>query len=464
MKAKTEMDFFHILTKAHEQTNKYLNKFYKEKPHVHMSEMPMQCPIFHSTLTKSLKLPRSTTEFINDSSKRETDKEKEENRSNTENEKAFNLPAVKVEHDRKEMTEDGNKEKLVDMENIDLRMNHQNADRAVNNVTLTSTPLSDSSGFMKMKAEAQKKELKNEDWFQYNMSHKRRGFHLIFANQYFDNTLIPSRHGTDVDVTALTTAYDHLGFENCIYRDLSFIEISDILNSFSEMDHSDSDCIAITVVTHGSNGVLHARDHPYNVENIWQPFEADKCPSLAGKPKLFVIQACQGENIDSGVEIKLFSDAAASGSHMPYTAVSEATSFRIPTQSDFIWGYSSLNGHVSWRNRTTGAYYIQALCNVILQSVNTEDYSSMLSKAIQRTIVMLNKYTSQDITTDRIKMQCPNFCSTLRGKVIFQERRMISDPITERSIIIDKRRQTKGKMKKNFWTRLLSRHNPGNKG
>jgi hypothetical protein len=99
MTDKTEMDFFHILTKAHEQTNKFLNEFQRVKkdPSVHIL---MQCPIFHSTLTKGLKLPRSSTEFISDSSNLETDKEKEENSLNSEQKEAFYLPAVKVEHDK----------------------------------------------------------------------------------------------------------------------------------------------------------------------------------------------------------------------------------------------------------------------------------------------------------------------------------------------------------------------------
>ena len=36
---------------------------------------------------------------------------------------------------------------------------------------------------------------------------------------------------------------------------------------------------------------------------MWQPFTADRCPSLAGKPKLFFIQACQGNRMDKGVEV-----------------------------------------------------------------------------------------------------------------------------------------------------------------
>jgi caspase-like apoptosis-related cysteine protease len=37
-------------------------------------------------------------------------------------------------------------------------------------------------------------------------------------------------------------------------------------------------------------GILYGRDTAYKPEALWDPFTADKCPSLAGKPKLFFIQ------------------------------------------------------------------------------------------------------------------------------------------------------------------------------
>jgi len=57
-------------------------------------------------------------------------------------------------------------------------------------------------------------------------------------------------------------------------------------------DHSDADCIAVIVLTHGKKGHLIPRDShvKYEVDLLWTPFTADKCPTLAGKPKLFIIQ------------------------------------------------------------------------------------------------------------------------------------------------------------------------------
>jgi len=56
-------------------------------------------------------------------------------------------------------------------------------------------------------------------------------------------------------------------------------------------DHTDNDCIAMVVLSHGINSSLvYAKDNPYPVEYLWSSFTADACPSLAGKPKLFFVQ------------------------------------------------------------------------------------------------------------------------------------------------------------------------------
>ena len=52
------------------------------------------------------------------------------------------------------------------------------------------------------------------------------------------------------------------------------------------MDHSDYDCLLITILSHGENGFLYSKDTHYKLESLTQYFTADRCPSLAGKPKV----------------------------------------------------------------------------------------------------------------------------------------------------------------------------------
>ena len=48
----------------------------------------------------------------------------------------------------------------------------------------------------------------------------------------------------------------------------------------------------ISVLTHGEAGKLYAHDTAYEIKTIVESFAADRCPTLAGKPKLLFIQVC----------------------------------------------------------------------------------------------------------------------------------------------------------------------------
>lgn len=81
-------------------------------------------------------------------------------------------------------------------------------------------------------------------------------------------------------------------------------------------------------------GILYAKDTPYKPDILWSSFTADKCPTLAGKPKLFFIQACQGDKLDPGVTLTSRTETDGRAAH----------SYKIPSQADFLIAYSTIPG------------------------------------------------------------------------------------------------------------------------
>jgi caspase 7 len=56
-------------------------------------------------------------------------------------------------------------------------------------------------------------------------------------------------------------------------------------------DHSDSDCIVVVILSHGSEGgVIYGRDKELPIEALVTPLKGRACQTLVGKPKLFFIQ------------------------------------------------------------------------------------------------------------------------------------------------------------------------------
>ena len=150
----------------------------------------------------------------------------------------------------------------------------------------------------------------------YSSSCLRRGVCIILENDMFHTNLgLSKRKGSSVDRQLMMETFTKLQFEVRIYSNLTVKDIYNTMEKVSLEDHSDRDMFAgrndkdfipcqgilgminiplVVVLTHGNEGILYGYDHSYPTHKIWEFFTADKCPTLAGKPKLFFLQACQG--------------------------------------------------------------------------------------------------------------------------------------------------------------------------
>jgi len=250
----------------------------------------------------------------------------------------------------------------------------------------------------------------------YNMNHKKRGLSFIFNHKHFDPRLgLKQRNGTDADRDNLRITLRQLEFEVNVYNDLPFKEMERILEQASaETNHSDHDCIFIAVLSHGELGILYASDHAYKPDRLWTHFNAEKCPTLAGKPKMFFIQACQGDQLDSGVHLKRVSNTETD---------SNAMSYKIPSHADFLIVYSTIPGFYSWRNTTAGSWFVQALCHVLQRErVNREgrprDLLSCLTRVARKVAFDFQSNTPGDYVMHE-KKQIPCITSMLTRDVIF---------------------------------------------
>ncbi|XP_067207288.1 caspase-1-like isoform X2 [Linepithema humile] len=164
---------------------------------------------------------------------------------------------------------------------------------------------------------------------EYNMNHKRRGVALVLNHVNFDS--MSARKGSIKDSLDLKASLGRLGFDVRIYTDPTVKTITTILQTTAAEDHTDADCLIVVAMSHGESGLLHSTDSLYPVDMLWVPFTGDRCTSLAGKPKLFFIQACRGTRLDRGVRIIHETD-------------SKRTTYSIPAYADIMVAYSTYDG------------------------------------------------------------------------------------------------------------------------
>jgi caspase 7 len=100
-----------------------------------------------------------------------------------------------------------------------------------------------------------------------------------------------------------TACFKSMGFDVHVERNLHYVDLMRLLSRVAVMDHSDSDCLIIVLLSHGNEGTLFAYDAAFPTQRLWEPFVAEKAPTLVGKPKMFFLQACQGNMMDVGVRV-----------------------------------------------------------------------------------------------------------------------------------------------------------------
>ncbi|CAK9815609.1 Dcp-1 [Anthophora quadrimaculata] len=237
----------------------------------------------------------------------------------------------------------------------------------------------------------------------YNMNLLRRGKCVIFNHEYFDKGNGEQRRGTQFDVDAIEKTFGALGFEIIIYKDLLWYEVNEEIGKLAKENYKDYACICIFILTHGSSGgKLSARDASYPFVSIWTAFTADKCSTLFGKPKIFFTQACRGHHYDNSIRGRSETDY-------------DEQSYTLPSQADFLFGYSSTEGSYSLREQKKGTWYIQTLCDMINEHWKNYDLVKILTITARK--VGIEK--SVKVQSLKEKKQMPVITTTLTRDIYF---------------------------------------------
>ncbi|NWR98030.1 CASP6 protein, partial [Motacilla alba] len=251
----------------------------------------------------------------------------------------------------------------------------------------------------------------------YKMNHQRRGVALIFNHEHFYWQLkLYDRRGTMADRNNLNRTLTDLGFEVRLFDDLKANDVQQRIYEASREDHSDADCFVCVFLSHGEDDHIYAHDDKIKIQTMTDMFRGDKCQSLVGKPKIFIIQACRGDQHDDAV---IAHDAPDNSSESPVndTEVDAAGVYTLPAGADFIMCYSVAQGYYSHRDTIYGSWYIQDLCETLRKHGSSGEFTELLTvvnrKVSRRTVGMC-----KDINA-RGKKQIPCFASMLTKKLYF---------------------------------------------
>ncbi|XP_075954694.1 uncharacterized protein LOC142956831 [Anarhichas minor] len=232
----------------------------------------------------------------------------------------------------------------------------------------------------------------------YALIHQPRGLCVVINNEYFLGTLLTNRRGSQEDVEALRSVFTLLGFTVLVHNNLTAEAMRQELRKLGSRDFSDEDALVVCVLSHGAMGCVFGTDEQkVSLKELTRPFTSRGAPTLAGKPKLFFIQACQGSDYqklyapfplmsrqeevvrESFEEVVRESfEEVVRGS--PPEADAHGVFSEMPSwDTDFLLGMATVSQSISFRNISTGSFYIQELCTQLRRSAESSKKDDILA-------------------------------------------------------------------------------------
>ncbi|XP_017580050.1 caspase-8-like [Pygocentrus nattereri] len=226
---------------------------------------------------------------------------------------------------------------------------------------------------------------------EYKMSSDPRGACVIINNMHFDKSSgLSPRRGSEVDVACLDEVFKWLAFTVELHTDKTAVEMKEILKELSRREHS-GDCFVCCILSHDSEGGFFGTDgQVVRPSDILQPFARANCPSLADKPKVFILHT---------------------GWEQPEYAIPD---------SDFLLALATIPGLHSYRNTSRGSWFIQSLYKMLKEGCKRgEDILTILSQVIVEVSTFETNRTAPPSVFGLSFRQIPHIDLTLRRRLVF---------------------------------------------
>ncbi|XP_032267984.1 caspase-14 isoform X1 [Halichoerus grypus] len=215
-----------------------------------------------------------------------------------------------------------------------------------------------------------------------------------------------AREGSEADLNALERMFRQLGFESTMKRDPTAQQFQEEMDNFQQALDARNDpvsCAFVVLMAHGLEGRLKGEDgQMVELENLFEVLNNKNCQALRGKPKVYIVQACRGEQRDPG-------ETVSGGDIVMITKDSPET---IPTYTDILHVYSTIKGYIAYRHDREGSCFIQTLVDVF-----TERKGPILELLTEVTRRMAEAELVQEGKPRKVN---PEIQSTLRKRLYLQ--------------------------------------------
>ncbi|XP_011407609.1 PREDICTED: uncharacterized protein LOC105314888 [Amphimedon queenslandica] len=242
----------------------------------------------------------------------------------------------------------------------------------------------------------------------YNGHH---GHALIINN--IDIAGHEKRVGAENDDDNLVKTFQLLGYICSHHRNQTADEILALIDGIIKTDHTHYNSFVCCLLSHGDSGKIFGSDNkPVYLDDI--KAEIVGIPSLLGKPKIFIVQACRGIHLPEAHAVQFDGDTSSNR-------------ILIPDESDVFFGYATTPKTKACRFTDIGSWYIIELTKSLKEHYKELDLISMVQLAHCEVATneeyVYERYEkgSDGTRKKRIYKQSPQMVSTLIHPVRFDQ-------------------------------------------
>uniref|UniRef100_A0A6I8N7K8 Caspase family p20 domain-containing protein n=1 Tax=Ornithorhynchus anatinus TaxID=9258 RepID=A0A6I8N7K8_ORNAN len=182
----------------------------------------------------------------------------------------------------------------------------------------------------------------------------RRNRALVIVNDRFssrdEEEPLQRRLGASWEGKKLARALSDLGYVVGLHLNCSAPRILQLFREESQAEHGD--CFVSILSSHGQEGLVFGNQgQPVHLAQLLHTLDPQNSSALAGKPKIFFIQACRGEERDPGVWVEADSasqDGDGTFSPLPALPENSVVSFACCPGECPAWGEGAAGGWGAW--------------------------------------------------------------------------------------------------------------------
>ncbi|XP_066260578.1 caspase-8-like [Euwallacea similis] len=225
-------------------------------------------------------------------------------------------------------------------------------------------------------------------------------------HEHNDDIQLEDRKGTNKDEVRFFNCFSNMNFDVNVKKNLAHY---DMIKAIEEVvdSASDTSSLIICILTHGDNGVVFgANSCKVSVKSI----ESIMCKhnkKLSGKPKLLILQSCQGKQCQKIIEEET-DGYTTDGPKGPVTA-------------DLLTFFATIPGYAAVRNIKKGSWFIQALCDEIEAGSSQYHFLEICTRVVSKVTNQewkengggVNVMTPQMVSTLTKRFHLPSFRNQL---------------------------------------------------